>query len=50
MRTTAFPYHLQVEGEAGVTEGTAYIYLLDGTTGEVTSTIEYPGITFSQVD
>lgn len=41
--TTAFPYHLQVEGEAGVTEGTAYIYLLDGTTGEVTSTIEYPG-------
>ena len=48
--TTAFPYHLQVEGEAGVTEGTAYIYLLDGTTGEVTSTIEYPGITFSQVD
>lgn len=46
----SFPYHLQIEGAAGVTEGTAYIYLLDGTTGEVTSTIEYPGITFSQVN
>lgn len=48
--TTTFPYHLQVEGENGVAEGTAYVYLLDGATGEVTSTIEYPGITFSQVN
>lgn len=47
--TASFPYHLQVEGEKGVTEGTAYVYLLDAATGEVTSTIEYPGITFSQV-
>lgn len=46
--TTTFPYHLQVEGAAGVSEGTAYVYLLDGS-GRVTSTIEYPGITFSQV-
>jgi hypothetical protein len=33
-----------------VDSGTAYIYLLDPTTGEVTTTIEYPGINFSQVN
>jgi hypothetical protein len=48
--TTTFPYRLQVQGADGVTEGTAYIYLLDQTTGAVTSTIEYPGIKFSQVN
>jgi serine/threonine-protein kinase len=48
--TTSFPYRLQVEGTAGVDSGTAYIYLLDPTTGEVTTTIEYPGINFSQVN
>lgn len=48
--TAQFPYRLQVEGAAGETSGTAYVYLLDPATGEVTSTIEYPGITFSQVN
>ncbi|MDO4323440.1 MAG: Stk1 family PASTA domain-containing Ser/Thr kinase [Lachnospiraceae bacterium] len=48
--TTTFPYHLQTEGAAGVTEGTAYVYLLDASTKEVTSTIEYAGIAFSQVN
>lgn len=46
--TTTFPYRLQVEGASGVSSGTAYVYLLDAS-GAVTSTIEYPGITFSQV-
>lgn len=48
--TTSFPYRLQTKGADGVTQGTAYIYLLDPDTGAVTSTIEYPGITFSQVN
>ena len=48
--TTSFPYRLQVQGAAGVSEGTAYVYLLDSNTGAVTSTIEYAGITFSQVN
>ena len=48
--TTTFPYHLQVDGAAGVASGTAYVYLLDPTTGESTSKIEYPGIAFYQVD
>ncbi|MCD7735604.1 MAG: Stk1 family PASTA domain-containing Ser/Thr kinase [Lachnospiraceae bacterium] len=47
---TTFPYLLQVNGAAGETTGIAYVYLLDETTGEVTSKIEYSGITFSQVD
>ncbi len=47
---TAFPYHLQVEGAAGVASGTAYVYLLDPVTGESTSKIEYPGIAFYQVN
>ena len=47
---TTFPYTLNVRGAEGVTTGTAYVYLLDPTTGEVTSTIEYPGIIFSQVN
>lgn len=47
--TTTFPYHLQEEGVQGVSEGTAYVYLLDSS-GNTTSTIEYPGIKFSQVN
>lgn len=46
----SFPYHLHVQGASEVTTGTAYIYLLDPSTGEVTSKIEYPGITFNKVD
>lgn len=45
--TTTFPYRLQVQGASGVASGTAYIYLLDPQTGEVSSKIEYPGITFT---
>jgi hypothetical protein len=48
--TTTFPYRLTTQGADGVAEGTAYIYLLDSATGAVTSTIEYPGIKFSQVN
>ncbi len=47
--TTTFPYLLQVTGETGVSTGIAYVYLLDEDTGEVTSKIEYSGITFSEV-
>ncbi|MCD8013622.1 MAG: Stk1 family PASTA domain-containing Ser/Thr kinase [Lachnospiraceae bacterium] len=47
--TTTFPYLLQVAGADGVTTGIAYVYLLDADTGEVTSKIEYSGITFSEV-
>ncbi|MCD7885689.1 MAG: Stk1 family PASTA domain-containing Ser/Thr kinase [Lachnospiraceae bacterium] len=47
--TTSFPYLLQVAGIDGETTGTAYVYLLDEETGEVTSTIQYSGITFSEV-
>ncbi|MCD7957787.1 MAG: Stk1 family PASTA domain-containing Ser/Thr kinase [Lachnospiraceae bacterium] len=47
--TTTFPYLLQVAGIDGETTGTAYVYLLDEETGEVTSTIQYSGITFSEV-
>ncbi|MCD7745045.1 MAG: Stk1 family PASTA domain-containing Ser/Thr kinase [Lachnospiraceae bacterium] len=47
--TTSFPYLLQVSGADGVSTGIAYVYLLDADTGEVTSKIEYSGITFSEV-
>ncbi|MCD8103586.1 MAG: Stk1 family PASTA domain-containing Ser/Thr kinase [Lachnospiraceae bacterium] len=47
--TTTFPYLLQVAGVDGETTGIAYVYLLDEDTGEVTSKIEYSGITFSEV-
>ena len=46
--TTSFPYRLTVQGAAGVDTGTAYIYLLDSASGEVTSKIEYPGISFAK--
>lgn len=45
----SFPYRLTVQGAAGVESGTAYVYLLDAATGEVTSKIEYPGIAFKDV-
>jgi serine/threonine-protein kinase len=48
--TTTFPYRLQVQGASGVSEGTAYVYLLDSASGAVTSKIEYAGINFSQVN
>ncbi len=48
--STTFPYHLKVQGAPGVASGTAYVYLLDSSTGEVVSKIEYPGITFSRVN
>jgi serine/threonine-protein kinase len=47
--TTSFPYQLKVQGTSGVETGTAYIYLLDSSTGTVTGTFEYPGIVFSKV-
>ena len=47
--TTTFPYRLTVQGASGVETGVAYIYLLDASTGEVSSKIEYPGITFTNV-
>ena len=46
--TTSFPYRLTVQGASGVDTGTAYVYLLDSTSGEVTSKIEYPGISFTK--
>lgn len=48
--TATFPYILNVEGEAGVSTGTAYVYTLDPQTWEITSTTRYDGINFSQVD
>ncbi len=45
-----FPYELRVQGAPGVESGTAYVYLLDSQTGEVSSKIEYPGITFTRTD
>lgn len=48
--TTTFPYILNIEGQAGVSDGTAYVYTLDPQTWAVTSTTSYEGIIFSQVD
>lgn len=46
-----FPYSLsQVEGQPGVSTGTAYVYLLDPQTWAVTATYQYEGISFSQVN
>ena len=45
-----FPYSLNgVQGQPGVTTGSAYVYLLDPQTLEVTSTYQYDGIQFSQM-
>ena len=43
--TTAFPYLLNVEGVPGMSDGTAYVYMLDGN-GNVLSTTRYDGIEF----
>ncbi len=43
--TTPFPFLLNVEGAAGVSSGTAYVYMLD-TAGNVLSTTRYDGIEF----
>lgn len=49
--TTTFPYSLSgVQGQAGVTTGKAYVYLLDPQTWQVTATYEYDGINFYQVN
>ena len=45
-----FPYNLKVQGQAGVTTGTANVYILDSQTWSVTDTIAYEGIEFSQVE
>ena len=45
---TTFPYILSVEGLPGVGTGTAYVYILDETTGDVVSTTTYDGIVFEQ--
>ena len=37
-----FPYSLNVEGAAGVSTGTAYVYVLDAQTWEIETTIKYP--------
>lgn len=45
-----FPYSLNgIQGQPGVTTGSAYVYLLDPQTLEVTSTYQYDGIQFSQM-
>lgn len=43
-----FPYSLNVEGAAGVSTGTAYVYVLNAQTWEIETTIKYP-IEFEQV-
>ena len=43
--STSFPYLLNVEGEPGVSDGTAYVYMLDGN-GNALSTTRYDGIEF----
>lgn len=45
-----FPYSLSVEGAAGVTTGTANVYILNTQTWAVEDTITYEGIEFSQVE
>ena len=42
---TDFPYLLNVEGESGVSSGTAFVYLMDGN-GNIQSTTRYDGIEF----
>ncbi len=45
---TTFPYVLAVEGQEGVSEGTAYVYVLDEY-GNVKSTTSYSGILFQWI-
>ena len=42
---TDFPYLLNVEGAAGVSSGTAFVYLMDEN-GNILSTTRYDGIEF----
>ena len=44
---TTFPYVLRVEGEPGVSEGMAYVYVLDDN-GNVKTTTSYKGIVFQK--
>ena len=45
--STSFPYLLNVQGQDGVSTGTAYVYMLDAA-GNVISTTKYEGIAFYQ--
>ncbi len=45
-----FPYSFSVEGQAGVTTGTANVYILNPQTWAVEDTITYEGIEFGQVE
>lgn len=45
--TTSFPYLLNVQGQDGISSGTAYVYMLDAA-GNVLSTTKYDGIAFYQ--
>ena len=45
-----FPYTLEFEGKAGVTEGKAYLYIKDPETGEYEDAVVYNDIPFSQVE
>ena len=47
---TTFPYLLNVQGKAGVSTGTVYVYTLDASSWEVTSTTEYAGVAFDKVE
>ncbi len=47
---TTFPYVLNVEGKPGVSTGTAYVYIIDPNTWNVTSTTMYSDITFYEED
>ena len=42
---TGFPYLLNVQGQPGVSEGTAYVYTMDAA-GNITTTTKYSGIMF----
>ncbi len=44
---TTFPYLLNVEGQPGVSQGTAYVYMLDDS-GNVLSSTRYDGIEFHE--
>ncbi len=46
---TSFPYILNVEGTAGVSTGTVFVYTLDASTWEVIQTTEYDNVAFSAV-
>ncbi|MCR5162317.1 MAG: protein kinase [Lachnospiraceae bacterium] len=47
---TTFPYVLNVEGKPGVATGTAYVYIIDSNTWNITSTTMYSNISFYEED